>query len=122
MTMRLEGSKKRLCIYFGQSDRRGDRSLAEVILEHAREEGLAGASAFTGVEGFGASGRIHMAHILRRSDDLPVVVQIIDAEERIRAFLPIVEELVGEGLMTLDDVNVVWYRGVTPPALDDAES
>jgi PII-like signaling protein len=120
--MRLEGSKKRLCLYLGQSDRRGDRSLVEVIVEHAREEGLAGATVISGFEGFGASSRIHTAHILRRSADLPVIVQIIDAEDRIRAFLPIVEELVGEGLITLDDVDVFLYRGVNPPALDDAES
>jgi PII-like signaling protein len=118
--MRSEAPKKRLCIYLDMADQRGEEALAEVVVEHAREEGLAGATAVSGIEGFGASGRVHALHVFRRSKHFPVIVQIVDEEDRIRSFLPVVHDLVGDSLVTIDDIDVVMYRGAAaPPALDD---
>jgi PII-like signaling protein len=119
--VRLEGRGKRLTIYCGESDHVGHRSLATVLVERARDEGLAGATVLRGIEGFGASSHLHTTRILTLSDDLPIVIEVVDVEDRIRAFLPIVDELLGDGLVTLEDVDVLWYRGSARHALDDDE-
>ena len=109
--MRLEGHQKRLTIFIGESDRVGHTPLATEIVQRAHAAGLAGASVFRGVEGFGASNHIHTTRLLSLSDDLPVAVILIDADERIRAFLHELDELITEGLVILDDVEVVKYVG-----------
>ena len=113
--MRLEGHQKRLTIFIGESDRVGHTPLATEIVQRAHAAGLAGASVFRGVEGFGASNHIHTTRLLSLSDDLPVAVILIDADERIRAFLGELDELITEGLVILDDVEVVKYVGRSRP-------
>jgi PII-like signaling protein len=109
--MRLEGHQKRLTIFVGESDRHGHTPLATEIVQRAHRAGLAGASVFRGVEGYGASNHIHTTRILSLSDDLPIAVIIVDTEEAIQSFLPDLDELIGEGLVILDDVEVIKYVG-----------
>jgi len=105
-----------LRIFIGESDRWGALPLYEAIVQEARKRGLAGANVFRGFEGFGARSRIHTARILRLSEDLPVVVEIVDTEERIQAFLPALDEMVKEGLATIEKATVIFYRaGERPP-------
>ena len=108
--MKIEGPGKRLSIFIGEADRWHGRSLADAIVLMLREEGLAGATVLRGVEGFGANSRIHTAHVLRLSEDLPIVIEAVDREDRIRAVLPKLDEMVTEGLVCLSDVEVVAYR------------
>jgi uncharacterized protein len=108
---RLHGRALRLTILLGESDVWHHRPLYSEIVHRAREADLAGASVFHGVEGFGASSLIHTTRLLSMSEDLPVAIVIIDDEERIRAFLPTVDELVSEGLVVLDDCEVIRYVG-----------
>lgn len=107
MEARTEGTLLR--IFIGESDRADGRPLYEALVLEAREQGLAGATVLRGVMGFGKHSRLHTAKWLVLSTDLPIVVEILDAEEKIRAFLPRVEELVAEGLVTLEKVAVVKY-------------
>ena len=109
--MRLEGHHKRLTIIVGESDHHGHLPLATEIVQRAHAAGMAGASVFRGVEGYGASNHIHTTRILSLSDDLPMAVVIVDVEERIRAFLDDLDELITEGLVILDNVEVVKYVG-----------
>jgi PII-like signaling protein len=109
--MRLEGQQQRLSIYIGESDHHGHTPLATEIVRRAHAAGLAGASVFRGVEGYGASNHIHNTRILSLSDDLPMVIVIIDRPESIAGFLPQLDELITEGLVVLDDVEVVKYVG-----------
>jgi PII-like signaling protein len=109
--MNLRGPQKRLTIIVGESDRHGHTPLATEIVQRAHAAGLAGASVFRGVEGYGASNHIHTTRILSLSDDLPMAIVIVDTDERIRAFLPEVDELVTQGLVVLDDVEVITYGG-----------
>lgn len=108
--MKIEGKAKLLSIYVGEQDHFHHRPLYQVIVERLREKGLAGATVLRGIEGYGKSSRIHTASIIRLSEDLPIVIQVIDREERIRSFLPVIDELVKEGLVTVQDVDVVIYR------------
>jgi hypothetical protein len=100
-----------LRIFVGESDRHEGRPLYEWLVLKAREAGLAGATVLRGIEGFGAHSRLHTAKILRLSEDLPIVVEIVDALEKIEAFMPVVDEAIGEGLATLERVQVRFYRG-----------
>ncbi|MCA1843681.1 MAG: DUF190 domain-containing protein [Actinobacteria bacterium] len=109
--MRLEGAQKRLTIFVGESDHHGHTPLATEIMQRAHAAGLAGVSVFRGVEGYGASNHIHTTRILSLSDDLPMAVIIVDAEEPIRAFIEQLDELISEGLVILDDVEVIKYVG-----------
>ena len=109
--MRLHGSAQRLTVMVGESDRHHHRPLFTEIVHRAHKAGLAGATVLRGLEGFGASSRIHTARLLSLSEDLPVVIVIVDSHERIQAFLPELEELVTEGLVLLDDVEVIRYAG-----------
>ncbi|HTJ74111.1 MAG TPA: DUF190 domain-containing protein [Acidimicrobiales bacterium] len=109
--MRLDGHQKRLTIFIGESDRHGHTPLATEIVQRAHRAGLAGASVFRGVEGYGASNHIHTTRILSLSDDLPMAIVIVDRDEAIQAFLPQLDELIEEGLVILDDVEVVKYVG-----------
>jgi len=109
--MKLEGHQKRLTVFIGESDHHGHTPLATEIVQRAHKAGLAGASVFRGVEGFGASNHIHTTRILSLSDDLPIAVVIVDTDERIQPFLADLDELITEGLVILDDVEVVKYVG-----------
>ena len=108
--MKLPSEAERLRVYIGESDKFEGRLLYEVIVEQARRRGLAGATATRGTLGFGANSRIHSAKILRLSEDLPMVVEIVDEPERIAAFLPELDSMIGEGLVTREKVNVILYR------------
>jgi PII-like signaling protein len=112
-TMRLRGPARRLTIFIGEADRWHHHSLSTEIVHRARAAGLAGASVFRGIEGFGASSHIHTTRLLSLSEDLPIAVVIVDDADRIAAFLPQLDELVTEGLVILDDVEVVRYTGRT---------
>src|ERR1700704_4982239 len=104
MPMKLLSDAELLRIFIGESDKLHGRSLYEAIVEEARRRGLAGATVLRGTLGFGANSRIHTAKILRLSEDLPMVVEVVDAPEKIAAFLPDLDALIGEGLVTLERV------------------
>jgi hypothetical protein len=112
--MMLPSDGQLLRVFLGESDRRDGRPLYEWLVLRAREHGLAGATVVRGIEGFGAHSRLHTAKILRLSEDLPVVVEIVDAREKIEAFLPVVDEAVPEGLATLETVRIRFYRSGKP--------
>lgn len=103
-----------LRIFVGESDRHEGQPLHEAIVLKARAHHLAGASVLRGSMGFGRSSRLHTAKILRLSDDLPLVIEIVDSQERIDAFLPELDRMLGGGLVTLEKVQVIHYR--SPPA------
>jgi PII-like signaling protein len=100
-----------LRIFVGESDKHEGKPLYEWLVLQAREAGLAGATVLRGIEGFGAHSRLHTAKILRLSEDLPIVVEIVDAREKIEAFMPTVDHAIREGLATLERVQVRFYRG-----------
>lgn len=108
--MKIEGEAKPLTIYIGEHEHYHHKPLYQVIVERLREKGLAGATVLRGIEGFGKSNRIHTAAILRLSEDLPIVIEVIDKAERIDAVLPLIEEMVTEGLVIVQDVHVMIYR------------
>jgi hypothetical protein len=110
-TMKIPEDGVLLRIFIGESDREKgrDRTLYEAIVERAREAHLAGATVLKGPMGFGRHSRMHAAKLLELSTDLPVVIEIVDAEEKIRSFLPVVDELVTEGLVSLEAVRVLKY-------------
>ena len=99
-----------LRIFIGESDKAGGRPLYEVLVEEARAKGMAGATVLRGFLGFGANSRIHTSRILRLSEDLPVVVEIVDRKEKIEAFLEDLDHLIDEGLVTLEKARVIAYR------------
>ncbi len=100
-----------LRVFLGESDRSDGRPLYERIVLKAREMHMAGATVLRGPMGFGRSSRLHTAKILRLSEDLPIVVEIVDSEEKIRAFLDALEPFMGSGLVTLEKVQVLRYGG-----------
>jgi PII-like signaling protein len=109
--MKLEGRALRLSIFVGEDDTWHHKPLYHEIVHRARSAGLAGATVLRGIEGFGASSRIHTTRLLSLSEDLPLVVIVVDAEDKIRAFLPELDELVSEGMVILDEVEVIRYVG-----------
>lgn len=111
--MRLEGEGKLLRIFIGESDTWRGRPLYQAIVHRLREEGLAGATVIRGIEGFGAKSHLHTSRILRLSEDLPLLIEVVDEASRIDAVLPILDEMVGDGLVTLERVEVVHYRADT---------
>ncbi len=112
--MKIEGEGKLLRIFVGESDRWHGKPLYQAIVERVRKEGLAGATVIRGIEGFGADSRLHTARILRLSEDLPIVVEIVDSAEQIERILPVLDEMVGEGMVTVERVEVIAYRGSSP--------
>jgi len=108
VTIPTEG--KLLRIFIGEADRWQGKPLYEAIVIEARKRGLAGATVVKGFMGFGAHSRIHTAKLLELSQDLPIVIEIVDAPERIEAFLPDLEAMVGDGLITLERAEVILYR------------
>jgi uncharacterized protein len=121
--MRTEGQAHLLRIFVNESDRWEGRAVYETIVRAAREQGLAGATALRAMEGFGAGGRIHSVKVLHLSEDVPIVVEIIDTPERIAAFLPTLDKIVAEGIVTLEKVHVLTYRRnnseAAPAAIQD---
>jgi len=108
--MKLPSEAFLLRIFIGESDKIDGRPLCEAIVEKARKRGMAGATALRGFLGFGANSRIHTSKVLRLSEDLPIVVEIVDEEEKINVFLPELDKMIGEGLITLEKVKVIAYR------------
>ncbi len=108
--MKLPSEAELLRIFIGESDRIDGQPLHEAIVAEARRQGMAGATVLRGHLGFGAHSRIHTAKILRLSEDLPVVIEIVDKPERIAAFLPTLDQWIKEGLITLEPVRVIAYR------------
>jgi len=108
--MKLPAEAELLRIFIGESDMHQGRPLYEAIVQEARRRGMAGATVLRGTLGFGAHSRIHTARILRLSEDLPMVVEIVDKPERIAEFLPDLDGLIDEGLVTLERVRVIAYR------------
>ena len=108
--MILPKDGKLLRIFIGESDKYEGQPLYEWIVRKARENGLAGATVLRGLEGFGAHSRLHTAKVLRISSDLPIVVEIVDTEDKIEAFLPLIDEAVSEGMATVEKVEVRFYR------------
>ena len=107
--MKIEGSAKMVQVFIGESDQWRGQPLYEAIVRRCKQEGMAGVTVTRGIEGFGANSRIHTTHILRLSEDLPVKVEIVDVAERVARFLPILDEMVTEGLVTVQDLHVVKY-------------
>ena len=106
---------KLLRIFIGENDTHEGITLYEWIVRKAREHGLAGATVLRGLEGFGAHSRVHTAKVLRLSTELPIVVEIVDTADKIEAFLPAVDDAIGEGLATLEKVEIRFYRSGKSP-------
>ena len=106
--MKLEGKAKMLRIHFGEDDKWHGKPLYEAIVTRCRELDIAGASVFRGIEGYGASTLIHKRHLLW-SSDRPIMVSVIDTEEKIKNLLPALDEMVGEGLIAMSEVEVIRY-------------
>jgi len=108
--MKLPEQAVLLRIFFGESDKLHGKPLYEQIVLKARELNLAGATVVRGILGFGADSRIHTAKLLELSEDLPVIIEIVDTQEKIDALMPYIDEHVVEGLVTLEDIRVIKYR------------
>jgi len=107
----ISNSDNRLLrIFIGESDSHEGKPLYVAIVEALRREGLAGATVLRGIEGFGKSSRLHTAHILRLSDDLPIIIECVDSADRIEAILPALDDMIGDGLVTMERVDVRVYR------------
>ena len=108
--MKMEGEGQLVRIFIGESDHWEGRPLYEAIVLAAREHGLAGATVLRGLAGFGANSRIHTIKVLRLSEDLPIVIEIVDRPDRIASFLPTLDKMVTEGMVTLEKVSILVYR------------
>ena len=108
MTIPQDGSLLR--VFIGESDRHGHQPLYEAIVLKAREQGLAGATVVRGVMGFGKHSTLHTAKILRLSEDLPMVIEIVDSAEKINDFLPVLDEMINDGLVTVEPVSVLQHK------------
>jgi PII-like signaling protein len=108
--VKIEGTGLLVRIYIGESDQWHGKPLYQAIVERLRERGLAGATVLRGIEGFGAKAHLHTTRILRLSEDLPVLIEVVDQEDRVRAVLPELDGMVGDGLITLERVEVIAYR------------
>jgi len=113
--MKLEGEGTLLRIFVGELDKWHHMPLYEAIVLRARELGLAGATVFRGPMGFGAHSRLHRVKIFDLSEDLPVIVEIVDKEEKVQAFLPELDRMVGDGLITMEKVRVIKYSAKPQP-------
>jgi hypothetical protein len=110
--MDIPGEATRLRIHIGSNDTYAGRPLVDSILDRARESGLAGATALRGIAGFGASSHVHRIDLVL-SHDLPIVIEIVDAQDRIDAFLPMIQTMIGNGLVTIEPVRVLGYGATT---------
>ena len=110
----LEGEQWMVRIFIGESDRWHGRPLADALVERLRREGFAGATVLRGLAGFGARSIVHTTHLLELSRDLPLVIEIIDTEEHVKRLEPILEEMIADGLVTLEKVRVLKYKPGAP--------
>jgi hypothetical protein len=108
--MEQQTGARLLRIFIGESDTHDGRPLYQAIVETLRRDGLAGATVLRGIEGFGKSSTLHTAHILRLSEDLPIVIECVDTDDKIEAVLPALDDMIGDGLITLERVEVRVYR------------
>jgi PII-like signaling protein len=108
--VKIEGNGKLLRIFIGESDRCGMQPLYTAILERARHAGLAGATVFKGIAGYGGHSVVHAARVVDLSSDLPILIEIVDTEERILGFIPELDAIVKDGLITLETVEIIRYR------------
>ena len=108
-----------LRVFIGEGDRYEGVPLYEWIVGRAREQHMAGATVLRGLEGFGAHSRLHTAKILRLSQDLPIIIEIVDTEEKIQGFLPTIDGAIAEGLATLERIDIHFYRGGSVSATDE---
>lgn len=111
---RLEGDRTLMRIYIGESDKFNHKLLYEAIIELLRREGFAGATVLRGVGSYGASSRYHTDRILRLSQDLPIIIEVVEYDERIQGILPQLDEMIGGGMITLEKVHVILYRPHIP--------
>ncbi len=107
--MKLEGEAKLLRIHFGEKDKWQNKALYRVIVEKCRELDIAGATVLRGIEGYGASTRVRHTHHLSFSSDLPIMVAVVDTEEKIQQLLPFLDQVVDEGLIAMSEVEVIKY-------------
>ncbi|MHC4956959.1 MAG: DUF190 domain-containing protein [Planctomycetota bacterium] len=105
----LDGEQVLMRIHIGEADTHDRRPLHQALVEMLREEGIAGATVLRGLAGFGAKSHLHTAHLLRLSQDLPIVVEVVDSEEKLEAIFPRLDEMVSEGLVTIERVRVLRY-------------
>jgi PII-like signaling protein len=112
--MNLSEEAMLLRIHIGESDRWHHQALYEALVMKAREMGLAGATVLRSPMGFGASSRLHTAKILQLSSDLPMIIEIVDTEEKLNGFLPMLDEMMSGGLVTLEKIKVIHYRPTNP--------
>ena len=110
---RIEGSALLARIYIGEADHHDGHPLYQAIVAFLRERGIAGATVFRGIEGYGANARLHTTRLLRLSEDLPILIEVVDREDRLRAILPDLDAMVVDGLITLERVEVVAYRATS---------
>lgn len=108
--MRLDGTGLLVRIYLGESDRWQGKPLYQAIVERLREHGLAGATVLRGIEGFGARQHLHSTRILSLSEDLPILIEAVDTEQKVRAVLGELDEMLADGLITIEKVEVITYR------------
>jgi PII-like signaling protein len=120
--MRLEGPARKLCAYIGENGTYEGKPLHAALVESARVAGCAGATVLRGIEGFGATSREHGKWAIRMSVDRPVVVEVIDTSARIAALAEVFSAMVGDGLITVEDVAVVAYRGGTAEAAGEGRA
>jgi hypothetical protein len=105
----LSGEQLLVRIFVGENDKWRRRPLATALVERLRREGFAGATVLRGVAGFGARSILHSTHLLELSEDLPIVIEVVESEEHVERLLPVLDEMVGEGLVTLEKVRVIRY-------------
>jgi PII-like signaling protein len=108
--MKIPSDGKLLRIFIGEQDKWNGKPLYEEIILLAKKQGMAGATAIKGFMGFGAKSHMHTTKLLRLSEDLPIIIEIVDSEEKINQFIPQIDEMVSEGLVTLEKANVIVYR------------
>ena len=113
--MKIPSEGKLLRIFIGEQDKWHGQPLHEAVVQLARKQGLAGATCIKGFLGYGAKSHLHTAKLLRLSEDLPIVIEIVDSEEKIRAFLPQLDAMIQDGLVTLEKAEVLMYRASEAP-------
>ena len=107
--MKLEGKAKMLRIHFGEDDKWHGKPLYRAVVEKCRELDIAGATVYRGIEGYGASTLVHRPHLIKFSSDAPIMVSIVDTDEKIKKLIPTLDEMVDEGLIAISDVEVIKY-------------
>lgn len=116
--MRLAGEGTLLRVFIGESDTWHGKPLYQAIVQRLRAEGLAGATVVRAIEGFGAKSHLHTSRLLRLSEDLPLVIEVVDTADNIQRALPMLDEMIADGLVTLESVKVVTYRAAQPREKD----